>query len=465
MFSNLFIKYQFHTSLNTLVRRAKKLNPGLGHLAYGIEDVVDVIESDPEGFDKLEADFMQAGQSYHQHKLDLEKQRERIRHFMVKHKYFRDDTLPNLLTYAEKEHIRLLHSRDAEEWSVERLAESFPATAEIIKKILRANWRPLSAKRVHSHDLLVLENWHRYKKGEFEKQLPPELKEHLKKFVDRRLEDLKALHELSQTFTPIQLPKPKIQEFQSIITSCAKYKDADTPTSKTLPPRCANERKTAAMLRDGEPIESFKNPFGKDAAQQEPIESSKNPFGRDAVQQKASDITVEIINNEMVISAANSNNKPRKETLPSYPTYDNEQLNLPILNKHNEEEETYLLSKTIDKRKMRLEEAKKMKLSELEHKEETGTGEVDEKEIDNLANLSNTGIIQRETSLDFTDKFSSSEVVISAEDSKRFAMSTVKDRIYIPRKLRRKGATYRLEDCYYDYDGEFLYRVPGMTGV
>uniref|UniRef100_A0A1A9VPG8 Uncharacterized protein n=1 Tax=Glossina austeni TaxID=7395 RepID=A0A1A9VPG8_GLOAU len=448
MFSNLFIKYHFHTSLNTLVRRAtKKLNPGLGHLASGIEDAVDIIESDPEGFDKLEADFMQAGQSYNQHKLDLEKQREQIRHFIVKHKYFRDDTLPNLLTYAEKEHIRLLHSRDAEEWSVERLAESFPATAEIIKKILRANWRPLSAKRVHSHDLLVLENWHRYKKGEFEKQLPPELKAHLKKFVDRRLEDLKALPELSQTFTPIQLPKPKTQEFQSIITSCAKYKDVDTPTNKTLPPRDENKRKTEPTL-DGEPIESF-----------------KNPFDRDAVQHEASDIIVEFVNNEMVISAANSKSKLRKETLPSHPNNDNEQLNLPTLNKHNEEEETYLLSKTIDKRKMRLEEAKKMKINYLENKEETGTVEVDEKATDNLANLSNTGIIQRETSLDFTDKFSSSEVVISAEDSKRFAMSTVKDRIYIPRKLRRKGATYRLEDCYYDDDGEFLYRVPGMTGV
>ncbi|KAL9873330.1 uncharacterized protein ACN2A1_014428 [Glossina fuscipes fuscipes] len=448
MFSNLFIKYQFHTSLNNLLRRAtKKLNPGLGHLASEIEDAADIIKSDPEGFDNLEADFMQAGQSYRQHKLDLEKQREQIRHLMVKHKYFRDDTLPNLLTYAEKEHIRLLHSRDAEEWPVERLAESFPATAEIIKKILKANWHPLSAKRVHSHDLQVLENWHRYKKGEFEKQLPPELKEHLKKFVDRRLEDLKALPELAQTFTPMQLPKPKIQEFQSIITSCAKYKDADAPTSNPLLPRGENKGKAEATL-NGEASETF-----------------RNPFGRNAIQQEALDITVEYVNNEMVVSAAISKRKPRKETLLSYPNSDNEQLNQPILNKHNEEEETYLLSKTIDKRKMRLEEAKKMKIYDLEHKEKTVTGEVNDKAIDILANLSNTGIVRRETSLDFTDKFSSNEVVISAEDSKRFAMSTVKDRIYIPRKLRRQGATYRLEDCYYDYDGEFLYRVPGMTGV
>lgn len=37
-------------------------------------------------------------------------------------------------------------------------------------------------------------------------------------------------------------------------------------------------------------------------------------------------------------------------------------------------------------------------------------------------------------------------------------------RIHIPRKLYRKGATYRVDDSYYDDDGEFLYRVPGMTG-
>lgn len=41
----------------------------------------------------------------------------------------------------------------------------------------------------------------------------------------------------------------------------------------------------------------------------------------------------------------------------------------------------------------------------------------------------------------------------------------IKEYIRIPRQLWRRGATYKLGDCYYDDDGEFLYRVPGMTKV
>lgn len=36
------------------------------------------------------------------------------------------------------------------------------------------------------------------------------------------------------------------------------------------------------------------------------------------------------------------------------------------------------------------------------------------------------------------------------------------ERITIPQNLLKKGHTYKLNDCYYDDDGEFLYRVPGM---
>lgn len=36
-------------------------------------------------------------------------------------------------------------------------------------------------------------------------------------------------------------------------------------------------------------------------------------------------------------------------------------------------------------------------------------------------------------------------------------------RITIPKGKLKKGCLYKLNDCYYDDDGEFLYRVPGMT--
>lgn len=38
----------------------------------------------------------------------------------------------------------------------------------------------------------------------------------------------------------------------------------------------------------------------------------------------------------------------------------------------------------------------------------------------------------------------------------------LQDQITIPRKLRRHGATYKVDDSYFDDDGEFLYSVPGM---
>lgn len=36
-------------------------------------------------------------------------------------------------------------------------------------------------------------------------------------------------------------------------------------------------------------------------------------------------------------------------------------------------------------------------------------------------------------------------------------------KITIPRKVYKPGCTYKLNDCYYDHQGFFLYRVPGMT--
>lgn len=37
------------------------------------------------------------------------------------------------------------------------------------------------------------------------------------------------------------------------------------------------------------------------------------------------------------------------------------------------------------------------------------------------------------------------------------------EKIKIPKKHYKKGHTYKLNDCFYDSDGIFLYRVPGMV--
>lgn len=35
--------------------------------------------------------------------------------------------------------------------------------------------------------------------------------------------------------------------------------------------------------------------------------------------------------------------------------------------------------------------------------------------------------------------------------------------IQIPRKVWKEGFTYKVKDCFYDDNGDFLYRVPGLT--
>ncbi|XP_017478879.1 PREDICTED: uncharacterized protein LOC108368541 [Rhagoletis zephyria] len=381
-----------HITMSRLVRGVgRRSNPGVGHQLTSMESVEKRLMQDPEGFGDLESDFMTANQMHREHERQIMHQRERVRHLMVKHKYFREAKLPNLLTYAEKEQIRTLHARDPEEWTAERLAESFPATIEIVQKILGAKWQARTIERIRKHDETVIQNWEKFRKDPGLLQLPPNFQAHLQKFATRRAEDLRALAEELPPRTT--LPRPKKKEFLSIITSCKKYaeeKEQETP-----------------QLMAGNLIEA--------------------------------------------------------ETAPAT----------------NAEDETYLLEKVHDKRRMRIQELKKYKLSPLElgassthsSNNESPTAEgAAQQTVARLENPNGTGIISKAPhninagGYNLLEKYESSEIVISAEDQKRFEITRVKDRIHIPRKVWREGATYRVEDAYYDDDGEFLYRVPGMTG-
>lgn len=65
---------------------------------------------------------------------------------------------------------------------------------------------------------------------------------------------------------------------------------------------------------------------------------------------------------------------------------------------------------------------------------------------------------------DFVPKYEVTTVQPSETEFRKLTMVAIRDHIKIPKKLWKEGATYKLNDCYYDDDGEFLYRVPGMTG-
>ncbi|XP_020811274.1 uncharacterized protein LOC110186432 [Drosophila serrata] len=351
-----------HTARSCLLARApRRANPGLGYQLQQLQEQHPAQSSEAnEDYADLESDFMEVQKTHRQHEQELQKHRDRIRQFMIKHKYFRDAKLPNLLLHAEKEQMRLLHERDPEEWSVERLAESFPATPDIVQKILRAKWRPRSVQRIRSHDETVVRNWQQLKAGENgDFKLPPALFQHLQKFAERRQQDLKELKPENYPTKP-QLPIPQANEFRKLLGSNSKANQEEQPSPQLM---SGYEAPPAAA-----------------------------------------------------------------------------------------EDETYLLDKVRNKRKMRLQELKELQLVE-------SVPTVQDAPQRPLENPSGTGFLPS-----FVPKFASSEIVISAADQRKYEITQVKARIVIPRKLHRPGATYRVEDAYYDDDGELLYRVPGMTG-
>ncbi|KAF2900049.1 hypothetical protein ILUMI_06133 [Ignelater luminosus] len=72
--------------------------------------------------------------------------------------------------------------------------------------------------------------------------------------------------------------------------------------------------------------------------------------------------------------------------------------------------------------------------------------------------------IQPVVQVDQLDKYPSSKnsTVITKFDENRKQLMDYPEKIIIPKNKFKRGYTYKLNDCYYDDDGEFLYRVPGM---
>jgi neugrin len=55
-------------------------------------------------------------------------------------------------------------------------------------------------------------------------------------------------------------------------------------------------------------------------------------------------------------------------------------------------------------------------------------------------------------------------IALSSQEQKINDSLEIMERISIPKNLWKQGGTYKLDDCFYDDDGEFLYRVPGLVG-
>ncbi|XP_072385543.1 uncharacterized protein [Diabrotica undecimpunctata] len=321
--------------------------------------------------DDLETDFMDAHKSYKQHMEEVKVRNEQIKYMIVKNKYFKEK-FPNFLTWSDKEQMRLLHSTDPEEWTIEKLAESFPALPEVIKKVLKAKFSKADSK-MKNHDATVEKNWQEFRKGKLI-DLPPDLVEHLKKFTNRKVNV-----QLDNKKKEI-VNRPKIQsEFSEIITGYQRLKNK---------------------------VETEKNEVVK-------VNFNKNMKSRESLEKN---------------------------------TY------LPIKKEDIKDKKPITLTQLSDT--IERKASRGLGLSAEEKNIYVSTHQQEEDVV--VLNKEDVSVIPENK---YTNNAGSSLTVKTERD---YSHLIYPERIVIPKKLIKKGYTYRLNDCYYDYDGEFLYRVPGM---
>ncbi|KAG7300227.1 hypothetical protein JYU34_015790 [Plutella xylostella] len=334
-------------------------NPGLNSRLKAFQkEGVKIEDDDVEEFvEQSESNMCASGDAYSEHLNETLIGKHILRHQVVKEKYFKEH-MPNLLTWSEKEQIRLLNSENPEEWTPDRIAESFPVTAPVVKKLLKYPWKPASESRIARHDASALRNWRELKEGTLD--IPEQVRQHFLKFSDRSIPPLDK-KSLKVDLTPEQ----PIGEFQKIVDRCA---------------------------------------------------AKDNSNG--------------------------DRNEPFEEDL-----------------KHSKEQHSQ--SKFINKKRTTLDELTNKIKTRLEQGKSVN---VPDQLIVKTMNSSVSSSNSPETNYPIELEDAEEKAVTNyKEEEKIVAVASYPERIRIPKKAYKKGATYKVNDCYYDDDGRFLYRVIGMT--
>ena len=317
----------------------------------------DFMDNDPETIESMESDFMNVHEAHKKFEHEHKRHKDKIASRIVGQKYFNEKSL-NFLTWSEKEQIRMLNKKDPEEWSADKLSESFPADPLAISKIIRNYWQPKDESRIQQHDESVRKNWAMFKQGEIE--VEPILADHLQKFAHRNFNEV-AKPKMNRKLG-VEIPKPQSNEFSSIITSCSKYSEE-------------NEVKDEHLQ-----LESNEYQFP---------DRPRNP------------------ESDSVILKGKFTNTTKWMPLSEYQKYS------PDIALHEEKNIV--------------------------------------KPPENQVNLKNIKKIEN-----------ASLVSLSFDESKVFKSLEIQEQIKVPKNQWKKGQTYKVNDCFYDDDGEFLYRVPGL---
>lgn len=369
---------------------------------YKVFGEVNELEQDPE--QGVEADFSQLHLSHRAHKRELALRREQTKYYVIRHKYFRTEKQPNFLTWAEKEQIRHLHKTEPDEWTSERLAESFPAVESVIIKIINATWTPSNMKRIQKHDESTKRNWELFKANQMT-NLDPEVREHLQKFSNRNFDNIQnAYTKTNNEQIEFQFPKPKSREFLHLIESCNRNKAKD-------------ESKASGQIEVNDKQDQLTLPSAENALRVPKKKRKQLMTYEDLVETNIGKINA-VKDEEIHLSVS----LPEQPTSPAAAS--------------TASAETELINNPADI------------TSDVTYADQTHDNEVID--LTTAAASSSKKI----------EKFATKTVSIANFAEKN--PTPLQTKIVIPPELRKRGSTYKLNDCFYDNRGNFLYRVPGL---
>lgn len=353
--------------------------------------------------------------SYDSHVDEVSLRKEQLKYYTIRQKYFKTPQSPNMLTWAEKEQIRNLNKENPDEWTAESLSNAFPATKDIIIKVMKSKWAPINMEAVEKHDRKVKENWELFKTKKLT-NVAPELRAHLKRFSNRSFDTAENAYvkpivdQIEFKFT-----KPKSQEFSNLIATLKKAKQKQN---------AIEEKEQPDRLKADEPklIES--------RSHLEPtFEENKHELKKSShIQLQRKDFRRSMTFDELMEKSSKKEEKPTHLSIElTKPEHVQTTNTASQISEENEIEEA---AATID--------------------------------IDKVSNLP----AKNEENVDGAiEKFEMKTILLKKFTKSSSSVLQYADRIRIPRKLWQHGKIYQQNDVFYDHTGNMLYRVPGLDGA
>ncbi|XP_053981522.1 uncharacterized protein LOC128877905 [Hylaeus volcanicus] len=473
---------------------------------------IDLDEFVEDDLDEGESDFMNVGKSYDMHQREMEKKKEIMKASIVKKKYFKN-IQPNFLTFVERDQIQKLHKSDPEEWTPEKLSKSFPALPESIRKILISKFVPKSVEEAIKYDTRVVENWKMFKTGKL--VVDPDLNDHLMKFRHRKI-NLTDRESLVENLIPpkMEFPKPRSVMFSNMIKGFVNVeqsshnqqqisdrsdgssdkKELITIEKENIKTPIVQTNKSTNAKNYNQKNNKVKEKFVMDESTKKEInelyETSPEKLisflkmKQDRMKSsKLEDVSSNILQNTMETASTENKSvivKPLMQT--------NEHLNVrndQICNNTNRKLtfDEFMKKNLNNMNNTSPEEEITLRKTYREHIESINAEDVSS----NILNDTMKGLSKEEKNLDLMETSSDKCSLIMKQKEPEFkavgAATTydgsigtyVKERntsidkefkyampIKIPKNVYKKGMTYKVVDCYYDDDGEFLYRTPGL---